>query len=116
MKILISGAGIAGLVAAYWLNEYGCQVTMVEQAARFERSGFLIGFRGASITVLKQMRLLEKIMAFGIDSIHHDILNSKGRRINRSLYLSYKEDVRGKLPVHRADLHAILYEAVKDSV
>jgi 2-polyprenyl-6-methoxyphenol hydroxylase-like FAD-dependent oxidoreductase len=116
MKILISGAGIAGLTIAYWLREYGFEPVIVEQAPHFERKGFLIGIRGASITVLERMNLLDKALALGLESIHHDILSSKGKPINRSQYLSYKQDTRGKLPMNRADLHAVLYDAIRDTV
>lgn len=116
MKILVSGAGIAGLVTAYWLHEYGYEVNVVEKAPQMERNGYLIGFRGPSITVLRRMGVLENTLERGSDSFHYDILNSKGRPINRSRYLSYKEDERGKLPINRADLCTVLYEAVKDKV
>jgi 2-polyprenyl-6-methoxyphenol hydroxylase-like FAD-dependent oxidoreductase len=116
VKVVIAGAGIAGLTLAYWLHEYGCDVTIIEKAHALDRNGFLLGIRGASITVLEKMKLLNKALSLAMDSILHDVLSSTGKRINRSLYLSYKEDVRGKLPMNRADLHAILYEAVKDKV
>jgi 2-polyprenyl-6-methoxyphenol hydroxylase-like FAD-dependent oxidoreductase len=32
MRVLISGAGPAGLTAAYWLRRYGYRPTIVEQA------------------------------------------------------------------------------------
>lgn len=116
MKIIIVGAGIAGLTLAYWLHQYGCEVTIIEKAPALDRNGFLLGIRGASITVLQRMNVLDKALSLAMDSIPHDVLSSTGRRINRSLYLSYKEDERGKLPMNRADLHAVLYEAVKDKV
>ena len=36
MRVLISGAGIAGPTLAYWLNQYGIETTIVERAASFE--------------------------------------------------------------------------------
>src|SRR5690242_14112416 len=116
MKITIAGAGIAGLTLAYWLAEKGQKVTLIEKAPAIEQDGFLIGFRGISVTILQRMGLLEKALSMAMDSIHHDILSSKGQKINRSLYLSYKEHEAGKLPMNRADLHQLLYDAVKDRV
>jgi 2-polyprenyl-6-methoxyphenol hydroxylase-like FAD-dependent oxidoreductase len=116
MKIMIAGAGIAGLSLAYWLAEKGQNVTLIEKAPALEQEGFLIGFRGISVTILQRMGLLDKALSMAMDSIHHDILSSKGQKINRSLYLSYKEHEAGKLPMNRADLHRLLYEAVKDKV
>ncbi|MFL6124166.1 FAD-dependent monooxygenase [Actinophytocola sp.] len=39
MRILISGASIAGPVLAYWLNRHGFQVTVVERAPTLRRTG-----------------------------------------------------------------------------
>lgn len=39
MRILISGASIAGPVAAYWLTRYGFDVTVVERAPQLRRTG-----------------------------------------------------------------------------
>jgi len=39
MKVLISGASIAGPVLAYWLNRYGFEVTVVERAPRLRKTG-----------------------------------------------------------------------------
>jgi 2-polyprenyl-6-methoxyphenol hydroxylase-like FAD-dependent oxidoreductase len=116
MKIMIAGGGIAGLTLAYWLAEQDKEVCIIEKAPELEGDGFLIGFRGISVAILKRMGLLDKAMSLAMDSIHHDILSSKGQKINRSLYLSYKEHEAGKLPLNRADLHALLYDAVKDKV
>src|ERR1044072_8335150 len=39
MRILISGASIAGPVLAYWLHRYGFDVTVVERAPRLRKTG-----------------------------------------------------------------------------
>jgi 2-polyprenyl-6-methoxyphenol hydroxylase-like FAD-dependent oxidoreductase len=39
MKVLVSGASIAGPVLAYWLNRYGFEVTVVERAPRPRKTG-----------------------------------------------------------------------------
>jgi 2-polyprenyl-6-methoxyphenol hydroxylase-like FAD-dependent oxidoreductase len=39
MRILISGASIAGPVLAYWLRRFGFQPTLVERAARARKTG-----------------------------------------------------------------------------
>lgn len=114
MKIMIAGGGIAGLTLAYWLLEQGKQVCIIEKAPELERKGFLIGFRGVSVEILRRMGLLDKALSLAMNSIHHDILSSRGQKINRSLYLSYKEHEAGKLPMNRADLQRVLYDAVKD--
>ena len=39
MRILVSGASIAGPVLAYWLTRYGFTVTVVERAPRLRKAG-----------------------------------------------------------------------------
>ncbi|HTG52334.1 MAG TPA: NAD(P)-binding protein, partial [Candidatus Tectomicrobia bacterium] len=40
MKVLISGAGPAGLAAAYWLKRYGFTPTIVERAPHLLVGGY----------------------------------------------------------------------------
>jgi uncharacterized protein with NAD-binding domain and iron-sulfur cluster len=46
MKVLISGAGPAGLTAAYWLKRYGYNPTIVERAPSLLVGGYKIDVRG----------------------------------------------------------------------
>src|SRR5918912_1795443 len=39
MRILISGASIAGPVLAYWLTRYGFNITIVEHAPQLRKTG-----------------------------------------------------------------------------
>lgn len=39
MRILISGASVAGPVLAYWLDKYGFDVTVVERAPTLRKTG-----------------------------------------------------------------------------
>ncbi|MFN3235685.1 MAG: NAD-binding protein [Pseudomonadales bacterium] len=41
-RVLISGAGIAGLCAALWFNRFGFAVTVVERAAAPRGGGYLV--------------------------------------------------------------------------
>ena len=41
-KVLISGAGIAGLTLAYWLNKDGHSVTIVEKSAESRQGGYKV--------------------------------------------------------------------------
>ena len=44
MRILISGAGIAGPTLAYWLDRYGFTPTLIETAPRLRTGGYIIDF------------------------------------------------------------------------
>jgi len=49
MKVLISGAGPAGLTAAYWLKRYGFDPTIMERAPSLLVGGYKIDVRGVAL-------------------------------------------------------------------
>jgi len=65
LRVLISGAGIAGPTLAYWLAHYGFQPTIVESAAHLRTGGYLIDFWGAGFDVADRMNLLEEVRRKG---------------------------------------------------
>ncbi len=62
-NILISGASIAGLSTAYWMNKIGYKVTVVELANQPRVAGAAIDIRGATIDVVKRMGIFEQLKA-----------------------------------------------------
>lgn len=44
VKILIGGAGIAGLTQAFWLDEFGFDLAMIERSAELRDGGYMIDF------------------------------------------------------------------------
>jgi 2-polyprenyl-6-methoxyphenol hydroxylase-like FAD-dependent oxidoreductase len=67
MKVLISGAGPAGLTAAYWLQRYGFAPTIVERAPSLVTGGYKIDVRGAALQVLRRMGIHDAVVAAGTD-------------------------------------------------
>jgi len=57
-RVLISGAGIAGCCLASWLDKFGYDVTLVEQALAPRRGGYVIDFWGLGFDVAERMGLL----------------------------------------------------------
>ncbi|MEJ2883549.1 FAD-dependent monooxygenase [Pedobacter sp. GR22-6] len=70
-KILISGASIAGLSTAWWLNHIGYQVTVVEMAAAPRTAGGAVDLVGDAIGIAKRMGLYAQFKAhqLGVDRI-----------------------------------------------
>ena len=66
MKVLISGAGIAGPTLAYWLAHYGFEPTIVEKAPTLRTGGYIIDFWGAGFDVADRMGLLPEVYQQGI--------------------------------------------------
>jgi 2-polyprenyl-6-methoxyphenol hydroxylase-like FAD-dependent oxidoreductase len=64
MRVLISGASIAGPVLAYWLNTYGFDVTVVERAAAPRKTGgHAVDLFRPAMRVVAKMGVLEAIQA-----------------------------------------------------
>ncbi|OBF86621.1 hypothetical protein A5791_20690 [Mycobacterium sp. 852002-51163_SCH5372311] len=55
--VLISGASVAGMTAAYWLAQHGYSVTVVERHPGLRRGGQAIDVRGPALSVLERMSL-----------------------------------------------------------
>jgi 2-polyprenyl-6-methoxyphenol hydroxylase-like FAD-dependent oxidoreductase len=64
--VLISGAGIAGLTMAYWLNRYGYKVTVVEISACLKKGGSPVDIRGEAVEVAERIGISEKIKAVSL--------------------------------------------------
>lgn len=65
MRILISGAGIAGPTLAYWLQLYGFEPTLVECAPKLRTGGYIIDFWVIGFDVAERMGLLQDIRREG---------------------------------------------------
>lgn len=63
LRILVSGASIAGPVTAYWLHKAGAHVTVVERAEELRPGGQSIDIRGHGVTIIRRMQLEESIRA-----------------------------------------------------
>ena len=59
-NVLISGASVAGLTLAYWLQRAGFRPTVVERAPGLREGGQAIDIRGCALQVMDRMNLLDK--------------------------------------------------------
>jgi 2-polyprenyl-6-methoxyphenol hydroxylase-like FAD-dependent oxidoreductase len=62
-KVVISGASIAGLSAAYWMNKLGYNVTVVEMAGAPRTAGAAVDIRGDTVGITKRMGIFEQLKA-----------------------------------------------------
>lgn len=109
-SVLISGASIAGLTMAYWMNKFGYKVAIVEITKGLRRGGSPIDVRGDALDVAKQMGVLEKIKAK--EFVHTDeIVNAKNETIV-AFSLNAQTEYLGDIEIHRDDLVDILYENI----
>ena len=60
-KILVIGAGIAGLSVCYWLRRFGFSPILIEKFANIRKGGHALDVRGVAIDLIKRMGIYEKI-------------------------------------------------------
>jgi 2-polyprenyl-6-methoxyphenol hydroxylase-like FAD-dependent oxidoreductase len=61
IRVLISGASIAGLNTAYWLLMYGFKVTIVERSSHIRAGGQALDVRGPALGVVSRMGILDEL-------------------------------------------------------
>ena len=81
MRVLISGAGIAGPTLAYWLAHYGFEPTIVESAPKLRTGGYIIDFWGAGFDVADRMGLLPDLRRKGYMVQEVRAVNRRGERV-----------------------------------
>ncbi|MFJ8577238.1 FAD-dependent monooxygenase [Micromonospora sp. NPDC093277] len=108
MRVLISGAGVAGPALAYWLHRHGFTATVVERAPGLRDGGHAVDFRGeAHLSVLRRMGVLDEIERHrtGMGAMHY--VNAEGHRVS-----SMPADLfAGDVEILRSDLARILHDA-----
>lgn len=66
MKVLVSGAGVAGLSSAYWFDRAGAEVTVVELHDGLRQGGAPIDVRGDALGTAARMGILDRARALAI--------------------------------------------------
>ncbi|SHF00767.1 2-polyprenyl-6-methoxyphenol hydroxylase [Seinonella peptonophila] len=115
-RILISGASIAGPALAYWLQNYGFDVTIVEKAASLRRGGFGVDVRGAAISVLDQMGILDQVRAADTQMKGVYFVNGKGEIKGQISEASMGNQQGLDIEIMRDDLTTILHDLTKEKV
>ena len=114
-KILIQGAGIAGLAAAWWLKQRGFAPVIVEKAADLRCDGFVLSLGGAGYQIAGRMGILEGLEAKGVELGRTQFRDSQGRDV---LLIDHRKHLRqtNLLPVCRDDLVMALHRALNGAV
>ncbi|WP_433754602.1 FAD-dependent monooxygenase [Nocardia sp. CA-135398] len=117
MRVLISGASIAGPVLAYWLNRYGFEVTIVERAATLRKTGgYAVDLFRPAMQIVQRMGVVEEIRAkaTGTDTL---VIHRPGAAPLRAdlgkIFTAVSDD---HVEIMRDDLTEILYTAACSDV
>ena len=118
LRVLISGASVAGPALAYWLVRAGCKVTIVERASSLRVAGQGIDVRDAARDVIKRMGIFDRIRD---KSSHEEGLEFVDS--NNHPFARFGVDTSGKgesftsdVEILRGELARILFDVTKDDV
>jgi 2-polyprenyl-6-methoxyphenol hydroxylase-like FAD-dependent oxidoreductase len=109
-SVLISGAGIAGLTLAFWLRRHGFAPTVVERAPAIRDGGYKVDVRGAALTVVERMGLLDEVRARRTGVRSGTVVDAAGRRVASMDGDTFGGRVHGDAEVLRGDLHRLIFE------
>lgn len=120
MKILISGGGLAGLTAAYWLRKAGHTPVVIEHAGDLRRDGYGLDFFGTGYDVAERMGIIEDLSKRQIFLAKEGgiaFLDTKGN-IKAELRIDeIRKVLNGKYMAQmHYDLEEVLYNTVKDDI
>jgi len=117
MKVLISGAGIAGPTLAYWLAHYGFEPTLVEKAPKLRTGGYVIDFWGAGFEIAGRMGLLPEIQRKGYVVEDVRVVNRSGQRVSGFPAAAFARVTQGRyVSLPRGDLAATIFETIAGRV
>ena len=117
MKVLVSGAGVAGPTLAFWLANYGLEPTLVEKAPMLRTGGYIIDFWGSGFDVADRMGLLPEIRQKGYLVREVKIVNRDGTRISGFPADAVSRTVKGRyISLARGDLAALIYSKIEGKV
>jgi len=116
-KVLVSGASMAGLSTAFWMNRLGYKVTVVELAKEPRVNGAAVDFRGSTVDVVKRMGIYEQLKA---NSLHVDTVEFKNAdditEGSFSLQSEGEEISNDEIEIERDKFVQIMLAALKDNV
>jgi 2-polyprenyl-6-methoxyphenol hydroxylase-like FAD-dependent oxidoreductase len=114
--VLISGAGIAGPILAYWLRRLGFSPTVVEQASAMRAGGHPVDLWGAAVDVVERMGILPAIEAARTRNDVGVMITRNQSAVEIDLTRLTVEIAERHVEIMRGDLVSILYEGTRNTV
>ena len=115
--VLVSGAGFAGLTTAYWLNELGYHVTLVEVASGLRKGGTPVDIEGETIGILTRMGMIDAVRAKTLPPRGFEFKTADDSTIGVLGGQPDPDDAPGeRYEIHRDDLLEILFASVEGAV
>lgn len=114
MRVLIVGAGIAGLTLGGLLRQRGQRPDIVERAEDFEKTGYMLGLYPMGSRVLHGLGLHEKYLQSSQPSLTYSLWNSKGRHVRDDRFDVFTHRYGPIQTASRGELLSVLREGLGD--
>ncbi|SIL28708.1 FAD binding domain [Mycobacteroides abscessus subsp. abscessus] len=112
MRVLISGASIAGPVLAFWLAHYGFEVTVIERSPAPRKSGgHAVDLFKPAMDIIEMMGVLDHVEAHSAGTEVLSIHRAGKRPIDLPEMLIFSAVSERHVEIMRDDLSEILYGA-----
>jgi 2-polyprenyl-6-methoxyphenol hydroxylase-like FAD-dependent oxidoreductase len=115
MRVLISGAGPAGLTVAYWLRRCGFLPTIVERAPSLLTGGYKIDVRGTALQVLRRTGIHDAVVAASTDMQGALLVDRDGKIINEMSGDAFGHRAGEDVEIIRGALCQILMDHISDA-
>jgi len=118
MRILISGASVAGPVLGYWLTRHGFDVTVVERAPVLRKTGgHAVDLFRPAMDITEQMGVLPRVEALATGT-NRMTVHREGARRSGTIDLGkiYRAASDRHVEVMRDDLSEIYYDAGREDI
>ena len=116
-KVLVSGASVAGLSTAYWMNKLGYKVTVVEMANGPRTTGAAFNIKGTALDAAKRMGIFEQLKA---NRLQVEMIEFKNAAdvTEGSIVLTNDSEVLADddLEIERDKFVHILFESLKNDI
>lgn len=103
-RALVSGASIAGLAAAYWLERTGWSVSIIERAEAFRDGGQNVDVRGSAHEVVERMGLSATIRALTTTEVGTRFVDAHGAAVGEFPVRAGRDGPTAELEILRGDL------------
>jgi 2-polyprenyl-6-methoxyphenol hydroxylase-like FAD-dependent oxidoreductase len=114
MRVLISGAGPAGLTVAYWLRRCGFLPTIVERAPSLLTGGYKIDVRGTAVQVLRRTGIHDAVVAARTDMQGALLVDRDGKIVNEMSGDAFGHREGEDVEIIRGTLCQILMNHISD--
>ena len=117
-RVLISGAGVAGPVTAYWLDRFGFQPTIIERTPHLRAAGegHAVDLFGPAVDLMDWMGLLDQVEQARTLTNSIALVRPRRRPIEVPAEMASEGVSERHIEIMRGDLARILWNATRNRV